>query len=80
MKLLAVPDFRNSFYDGMFAHVFATLTGGVFLTAFALHLGMSEFMIGVLAALPFVVTIFQLPTSTLIQKNGTRKKVAYVQQ
>jgi len=78
MKLLAVPDFRNSFYDGIFAHVFATLTGGVFLTGFALHLGMSDFMIGILAALPFVVTIFQLPTSRLIQKNGTRKKVAYV--
>ena len=75
MELSAKADFRNSFYDGMFANMFATLTGGVFLTGFALYLGMNEFMIGLLAAIPFVVTIFQLPASYIIRKKGTRKAI-----
>ncbi|MFH1625849.1 MAG: MFS transporter [Pseudomonadota bacterium] len=70
-------DLKNSVYDGMFAHMFATLTGGVFLTGFALYLGMTDLMIGLLAAMPFVVTLFQLPTSYFIVKNPERKKVAY---
>jgi MFS family permease len=70
-------DLRNSIYDGIFAHMFATLTGGVFLTGFAIHLGMNEFMIGLLGSMPFLATIFQLPASYFVWKNGTRKKVAF---
>jgi MFS family permease len=76
MKLHERDDYRNSFYDGMCANVFGTLTGGVFLTGFALHLGMNEWMIGVLAAIPYMVTLFQLPGSYFICKQGGRKKVA----
>jgi len=68
---------KNSVYDGLFAHVFATLTGGVFLTGFALHLGMSDLMIGLLGSVPFLVTVFQLPTSYLLGKDGRKKKVTY---
>ena len=70
-------DIKNSAFDGIFAHVFATLTGGVFLTGFALHLGMSDLEIGLLASLPFLVTVFQLPASYLIQRNGGRKGIAF---
>jgi MFS family permease len=66
-------DLRNSIYEGVFGNIFATLTGGVFLTGFALYLGMNEFMIGLLASLPFLVTVFQWPVSHLIEKNGGRK-------
>lgn len=69
-------DLKNSIYDGIFANMFATLTGGVFLTGFALYVGMDEFMIGLLASMPFLATIFQLPTSYLISKTGRRKKAA----
>jgi MFS family permease len=69
-------DLTNAIYDGVFANMFATLTGGVFLTGFALSLGMNELMIGFLAALPFLVTVFQLPTSYLIEKSGRRKDIA----
>ena len=69
-------DIKNSNYDGIFAHMFATLTGGVFLTGFAIHLGMNEFMIGLLASMPFFVTVFQLPVSFFIWRNGRRKRVA----
>jgi len=58
-------DLKNSIYDGMFTNMFATLTGGVFLTGFALYLGMNEFIIGVVASMPFIVTVFQVPASYL---------------
>jgi hypothetical protein len=77
MKPLANANLRNSIYDGMFSNIFATLTGGVFLTGFALYLGMGEMMIGLLASMPFMATLFQLPTSYFIRKKGKRKKIAY---
>jgi hypothetical protein len=66
---------KNSFGDGIFATVFATLTGGVFLTGFALYLGMSEFTIGLLAAMPYAATPFQLPASILMTRTGRRMKI-----
>jgi MFS family permease len=76
MKIFANQNLRNSIYDGMCASVFATLTAGVFLTGFALHLGMDEFSIGLLAAMPYAATLFQLQGSYLIAKNGRRKRLA----
>ena len=38
MEQQITQDIKNSNYDGMFAHMFATLTGGVFLTGFAIHI------------------------------------------
>ena len=63
---------RCSIYDGVLANMFATLTGGVFLTGFAVYLGMNEFTIGLLGAMPFLVTIFQLPAAYFIQNRGNR--------
>jgi hypothetical protein len=77
MQLLADRDFRNSFYDGIFANMFAVLTGGVFLTGFALFLGMNEITIGLLASIPLLVTVFQLPTSCFIGKHGRRRGIAH---
>jgi hypothetical protein len=78
MELRLTDDLKNSIYDGMFANAFATLTGGVFLTGFALYLGMNDFMIGLVAAIPFMVTVFQLPAAYLAQKTGKRKQIAYL--
>ena len=65
MEQYSKTDLRNSFYDGMFANIFATLTGGLFLTGFALYLGMNEFMIGVVASMPFIDTVFHVPAADL---------------
>jgi len=65
MEPRLTDNLKNSIYDGMFANAFAILTGGVFLTGFALYLGMNEFMIGVVASMPFIVTVFQVPASYL---------------
>jgi len=75
MEFHSKTDIKNSIYDGVFANIFATLTGGVFLTGFALYLGMSDAMIGMLGSIPFLVTAFQLPVSYFLGKNGGRKLV-----
>jgi hypothetical protein len=65
MGLQLTDDLKNSIYDGMFANAFVTLTGEVFITGFALYLGMNDFMIGVVASMPFIVTVFQVAASYL---------------
>jgi hypothetical protein len=70
-------DLKNSIYDGMCANTFATLTGGVFLTSFAIYLEMDEFMIGPVASMPFLVTVFQVPASNLAEKTGKPKQISY---
>jgi len=77
MEFSSNKDLKYSIYDGIFANMFATLTGGVFLTGFAIQLGMDEFMIGLLGSMPFLVTVFQMPTSYWIEKRGRRKEIAY---
>ncbi|RJQ78562.1 MAG: MFS transporter [Desulfobacteraceae bacterium] len=77
MKLFDRDDYRYSFFDGMSANIYGTLTGSLFLTGFALYLGMNELMIGLMMAIPSVVTLFQLPGSYYICRKGCRKPVAY---
>jgi MFS family permease len=52
------------------------LTSGVILTAFALHLGASNFMIGLLAASPFLSQLFQAPGVVLVERMRARKRIA----
>lgn len=54
----------------------AALTSGVILTAFALHLGASNVMVGVLAATPFLVQLLQLPAVQMVEFWRRRKAIA----
>ena len=54
----------------------AALTTGVILTAFALHLGASNTMIGVLASIPFLAQLLQLPAIGLVERTRKRKLIA----
>lgn len=56
----------------------AALTSGVVLNAFALHLGASAAMIGVLAAIPFLAQLLQLPAIGLVERSRARKRIAVV--
>ena len=76
MEFSSNKGLKYSIYDGIFANMFAALTGGVFLTGFAIRLGMDEFMIGLLGSMPFLVAVFQMPTSYWIEKRR-RKEIAY---
>lgn len=54
----------------------AALSSGVILTAFALHLGASNIMVGVLAAAPFLAQLLQLPAILLVERVRRRKRIA----
>jgi MFS family permease len=56
----------------------AALTTGVILTAFALHLGASNTMIGVLASIPFLSQLLQLPAIVMVERWRTRKLISVV--
>lgn len=56
----------------------AALTTGVILTAFALHLGASNVMVGVLASAPFLCQLLQLPAILLVERMRARKRIAVV--
>jgi MFS family permease len=52
-----------------------TLTGGVFLVALALELGASNFIIGMLAALPALIQILQIPGVYLVNRIRNRRAI-----
>lgn len=66
---------KFSIAEGVFAHIYANLTGGIFLPAFALLLMASDFTIGLLASIPFFGTIAQIFGSLLVERYRQRKKI-----
>ncbi|GIX47312.1 MAG: MFS transporter [Candidatus Tectimicrobiota bacterium] len=67
---------RDSTLDGAFSAVMGSLTGGVFLTGFALKvLHAQPQQIGVLAALPTLANLVQLAGSYLVETTGQRKRL-----
>ncbi|MFC2162973.1 MFS transporter [Candidatus Altiarchaeota archaeon] len=66
---------RFVFRDGLTTQAMVTLTGGVFLVAFALKLGASNTVIGLLAAIPPLLTLAQIPSIYIVEKYRVRKAV-----
>jgi len=64
---------RMLIFDGVCSQVMGVLTGGVFLVAFALQLGASNFIIGLIAALGPLTQVLQIPAIYLVEKTGSRK-------
>jgi MFS family permease len=67
--------FRGVINDGVATSVMSTLTGSTFLIAFALALGASELVIGLMAMIPALANIIQLPTTYLIEKVRVRRSI-----
>jgi MFS family permease len=65
-------------YDGVCTQVMGILTGGAFLVAFAVLLGASNAIIGLLAALGPLTQILQVPAIYLVDKIGLRKALSVV--
>lgn len=66
---------RLSIVEGSLSNVHITVTGGAFLTGFALLLGASDFELGLLAALPFVGQLFQFVGAYLEERLGERRRL-----
>jgi MFS family permease len=64
---------RKLIYEGIFAQIMGTFTGGAFLVAFALSLGASNLSVGLIAAIGPLTQILQIPTIHLVEKTGNRK-------
>jgi MFS family permease len=61
--------------DGLTSQAMVTLTGGVFLVAFALKLGASNTVIGLLAAIPALAQLVQIPSIYLVEKIRNRRAI-----
>lgn len=69
---------RRLVYEAGYSSATAALTSGVILTAFALYLGASNLMIGVLASAPFLMQLLQAPAVLLIERLRRRKAIAVI--
>jgi len=64
--------------DAAWASLVSSLYGGVILVGFALELGATPWHIGLIAAVPFLAQVAQLPGVLLIERFGERRKIAVV--
>src|SRR5438045_1255673 len=62
--------------DAAWASMVGALYGGVILVGFALELAATPWHIGLLAAIPFLAQIAQLPAIALIERIRQRRKIA----
>uniref|UniRef100_A0A7C4YIW8 MFS transporter n=1 Tax=candidate division WOR-3 bacterium TaxID=2052148 RepID=A0A7C4YIW8_UNCW3 len=56
MKSSLDKSLKISIWEGIFAQFHITLTGGMFLTSFALFLGLNDFQLGILSAIPSLLS------------------------
>ncbi|HLU61410.1 MAG TPA: MFS transporter [Gammaproteobacteria bacterium] len=63
------------FWDGLFAQAMDTLTTGVILVGFALYLGATPWVIGILGAIPFFSNLFQLLSISLVERLRDRRRI-----
>ena len=66
---------RISTVEGCWAVGHFVLTSGAFFTGFALFLGATDFQLGVLAAIPLLAQVFQLPGAYIVEKTGWRRQI-----
>ena len=64
--------------DGLASQAMATLTTGPFLIGFALQVGGGNSAVGLLAAIPFLTQLCQLPTVFLIEAVRRRRAVCII--
>jgi MFS family permease len=69
---------RNVTWFSLMAHVMGTLVGGVFLIKIALIYDASLFVIGLLASLPSLANLAQIPATYLVERTRNRKRIAIV--
>lgn len=64
--------------DGIASQAMGILTGGAFLVAFAIKLGASNLVIGLLAAIGPLAQLLQLPSIFLVEKIRNRRAIVVV--
>ena len=64
--------------DGVYSQIVGTLTSGVLLVGYAMELGASNLAIGLLASLPFLAQLCQLPAIALVERFRARRRIAVI--
>lgn len=65
----------NVVKDGLTTQAMSVLTGGIFLTAFALALGANNLVIGLISAIPAYAQLAQVPAVYLVERYRTRRRI-----
>lgn len=68
----------NLVRDGVYAQAVGALTAGVLLVGYGLALGASNLTIGLLAAVPFLAQLAQIPTILLVERFRARRAITIV--
>ncbi|MFP4200313.1 MAG: MFS transporter [Clostridia bacterium] len=71
-------DLKNFVIEGALGSMMTTVTTGVYLTGFALALGATDAMIGVIAALPSLANVLQLVGSYFLVRSGSARTLCLV--
>lgn len=64
---------KTLIHNGLTTQAFVTLTGGTFVVAYALMLGASTIQIGILAAIPPLAQLLQIPSIYLVERFRNRR-------
>ncbi|MCD6515538.1 MAG: hypothetical protein J7L07_11495 [Candidatus Odinarchaeota archaeon] len=65
-------------FDGISSQSMSSLASGAFIISFAILLGATNLMIGIIAAIPFLTNIAQLIAIWIIESTHKRKIVSVV--
>ncbi len=66
---------KRTFLESSAGGVMGVFTGGIVLTGFAIALGASEFVFGLLAAIPAAANLFQIQASRILERTGERRNL-----
>ncbi len=69
---------KNVIRDGLTTQIMVSLTGSVFLVAFAVALGASNFVIGLLATIPLLANLVQIPMIYVIERYRKRRRITMI--
>jgi hypothetical protein len=69
---------RGLIRSGLATRAMSTFTGGAFLVAFALKLGASNYVIGLMAAVPALAQLIQVPSIYLVERVRNRRAIVVI--
>jgi len=72
-RLAVLKALKVSNAEAVFSTVHTTLTGGAFLTGFALYLGADNLWMGLIASFPTFAGLAQVASSYVVEQRGERK-------
>jgi MFS family permease len=68
---------KSTIREGLATQAMVTFSSGIFLVAFAIQLGASNFTIGLLAAIPPLSQLVQIPSIYLVEKYRRRRPICF---